>query len=539
MTNYILKNKSIFIGCLLVGIIVILTRMPAISNSLQSYPGDTVKWAAPAVNFATYGFSEVVLPRIDQGDYAELTGHYYYRWPLLSYYTYGAWASIVSDSTISLRLLSLVFHLVGTLYFFLICTKVFKDKSLSFLALILYIAIPGHFYMSVQIADTQLWLTAFLGATYHRVRWKEHSTNSYKHSAAYYCWLIYGCMTSWFGFLVLFAYMLINALSSLIDNNHSTRIRLKGIFTSRSNYFLLSIMLAVMVFHFTMIYFFIGNQGIDNMTSRFSFWVANTSSTQPLDTPIAVSLLTEMLAALTRTYHVHIPRIFGSYFLWAMLVTAILSIPIYKQRVKKIVDLRAAAQFIYPYTIVFILYLIIFARHANRDAHSFTFQLATPVFCFILILCTSIVIGKYIKGRKLYILIFTLCIPLTFPKYLEYHQSSDLNTSKNRKEQIGYSKEFGSYAKIYTKKSDYVLTNKVSHGYFDTIGKYIARRTISFKVSSKMLSEFINNEEITGLVYIHYPPSKLAIKDEKTLNILKHYELANTIDNRINVYRIK
>jgi len=481
MTKLLLKNKSILIGCLLVGITVILTRAPAIFNSLQSYPGDTVKWAAPAVNFATYGFSEIVLPLIDQGDYAKLTGHYYYRWPLLSYYTYGAWASVVSDSTVSLRLMSLVFHLVGALYFFLICTKVFRDKSLSLLAIVLYVSIPGHYYMSVQIADTQLWLTALLGATYHQTRRGERPMKIYRHSFAHYSWIVYGCLTSWFGFLVVLAYMFINALSSLLEYKQPINVKLKNLFTSKRNYFLLSIMLGAMMFHFAMVYYFIGNQGVDNMTSRFSFWVANTSSKQPSGSSVGLNLLAELPAALVRAYYVHIPRIFGSWFLWAILVAVLLSIPVLRKRVENVIDLKLAVQFVGSYIIVFILYLLIFARHASRDAHSFTFQLVAPIFCFIFIACISLVLGKYIKGRKLYLLMAVLSLSLTLPKYFEYYGNSDLNTSKNRKERINYSKEFGNYANSYTEKTDYVLTNKISHGYFDAIGKYIARRTISFK----------------------------------------------------------
>ena len=82
-----IKNYFFFFTLLLLA--VVLSRYPALTTELQSYPADTTKWAAPAVNFATYRFKEIQLPLLDQGDYGLTAKNYYYRWPLLPFYVYG------------------------------------------------------------------------------------------------------------------------------------------------------------------------------------------------------------------------------------------------------------------------------------------------------------------------------------------------------------------------------------------------------------------------------------------------------------------
>ena len=60
------QRKHLFILCLII-VCMVLFRIPAITNVLQSYPSDSVRWAAAAVNFAYHGFGELQLPLVDQG----------------------------------------------------------------------------------------------------------------------------------------------------------------------------------------------------------------------------------------------------------------------------------------------------------------------------------------------------------------------------------------------------------------------------------------------------------------------------------------
>jgi hypothetical protein len=451
-----LDRRIVWIALAAILVAVVLSRLPALSSGIHSYPGDTARWAAPAVNYANFGVEHSYLPLVDQGDYGHLTADYYYRWPLLPFYAYGLWASVTSDETIVLRMLPLALHLVTLIYFFLLASLLFKRTEWALASTLLLAFIPGHFFLSVQISDTQWWVTAFIGATFHRIRYEQ--TGDQKHMAVHIGLLVLGCFCSWFGYLSVGAHFCLGIWSDIFSGHDKNWRSAPGRIFNRYRLILLGIAGISLAFQLVILYWLAGGVSIMRMSDRLLHWVtSNTTENQGLSV-----------------------------------------------RIRKLVHWDLFLHLLVINGLFFAGYISIFANHASQPSHPFVYQQLFPIVAICAVLTIAVFIGYKFTGKFLLAATMILCLGLVTPQFIDYYKGRG-GSMIDRRSKVELARSFGEVVSKSTLASDFVITNsKGPRGVPRRVTKYTSRRTLVFEVNEwDEISPYLEMDLIKGVVFFH------------------------------------
>lgn len=149
-------------------------------------------------------FDEVYSWKISQGSITEIvsetSGDIH---PPLYYIVLKYWTGIFSDSIFSMRMLSVIFSLLGMYYIFIL-SKMFLEKDYQIImVLLLYAVSPLNIFYSQEIRMLNMNLFLCLGSVYYFLSFLKNGSGKY--SVMYVIFTTFAVYTHYFAFLILFS----------------------------------------------------------------------------------------------------------------------------------------------------------------------------------------------------------------------------------------------------------------------------------------------------------------------------------------------
>jgi len=492
------RTVALALGAIL--LIVLVTRIPALFLPIHSFPSDTARWAAPAVNFATHGFDRGPLPLASQGDHALLKDDRYFRWPLLPFYVYGSWAWLTSDEIHALRVAPLLLNLVTTLYVFLIAARVFRRNEWALMATLLFALIPGHAVLSLQISDTQFWLVTLVGAVFHRLRYEQTARRG--HMAAHLGLLVLGCFCSWFGYLSVAAHLALGTGSGLLARGGHPRRLTRISVINRYRIALVGIALLSAATQYALIAALAGDAGLGVLEDRFKEWVLGRRDASR-DASILTRTLTRWPDHLSTIWSDHLPWLFGKPLVAALLATPFV-IRFRSARVDAVIHRGVFRRVVVLFALCFAMYFVVFSTHAGFYRHTFTYQQLSPVVAIATVLVLAVLSGRASSARNRCALVLTSCLVLVAPPLIGKLAAADLNAG-GHDASIRSARAVGEAVGLHARSSDLVITNGMKPwGLNHRVIAFTSRRTLLKKQNTwDEVARYLEDDAISGLVYLH------------------------------------
>ncbi len=493
---------------LVVGAVIAL-RWPVLVSDLQSFGGDTTKWAGPAINFAQHGFAELnYLPTTSYGLYDVETRRLsrYITWPFPPSYMLTGFVLTFGESTWALRLLPLLLNLASAIYIYLIISRTFANSWWGLIGASYFLLIPGGLYYSLQICDTQFWLLGSIAGFYHLEGWRINRRMT--DIAASTLWFLFACASSWFGYLAVLiaaAYVLICVLRTGTENRLAVLLR--------SPFPWLGVGVAVILaIHAAQL---ISAMGMERFISTYALkWqhytggsiVASHVADGNWWDSIRETVQIRVENILFRSLKAHIPL----YFSLPAAIISFLSLLLFSIRAFRGQEQnihKSCISILVFFSLFYLTYVLVFPSHMSRGTHNFTTQMLAPAFVVLFVYSArwgwSVIEGLHAPKLVTYLPVASLTVLLLVMSWSYRTDDPTQRSGGGRERMIEAARLYGSTVADRTNTTDLILSNHQGWMYDDNIMKFTSRRTVKLKLFDiSQIENYVKDPRFKGVVFV-------------------------------------
>jgi len=529
-------------------------RWPVLFSGFQSFGGDTVKWAGPAINFSQYGFSALdYLPTTSYGLYdVELGGRSrYLTWPFPPGYMLAGFVLVFGDSSWALRSLPLLLNFTAAIYIYLIVARAFKSEWWGVLGASCFLLIPAELYYAMQVCDTQFWLLGSIAGFYHMVQWYENRRRL--DLIATTSWFLFACASSWFGYLATLVAVLFMLIYIFKDKPQNYW---KAILKSPIPWLVIGV-IVVLSIHITLLINALGLHGFISLyDARWQSYTGGNIVAKNIPDASwwegfaeAIRFRTKMI--IVRSLGQQIP-LFVSL---PLAVISILCAILFFVRAFMGLDRklhRSCGAALAFFGLFYLTYILIFPSHMARATHNFTTQMLAPAFVVLWVYGVRWVWisleKRQIPDSVKYVPVVIL-IAMLLAMSINYRiEDPTLRPDGARKRMIESARLFGTTMINETRPDDLVLSNHQGWNYDNNIMKFTARRTVTLKLFDLgKIKEYASDPRLNGVVFVyrekrkHEPDEPFEILENYLSNAAKSIEIITdpSAYPELTIYRLK